>query len=177
MREEARRVAGGTALHNFDLRVANTSIFELTPVRRNQIEMKFRCRIAVSRRTLVQKKQRISDMQGVGVEYLVKKLPRVRELRFKFRLYLGTDDIAAAPNTRSDGSAKIRGITAKVPAHLADSLLHDARHGASPPRVEGAHCSEFSIDNQDRHAVGGLDSEQQARGGGDEAIAREKLGR
>ncbi len=88
MREEALGVARRAPIHDRDVFGPYPRIFELAPVRRNQIKVNLRPQIAVSRRTLIQKQQRILDVNGIGVEYLFEQLVGIGELRTRTQLAL-----------------------------------------------------------------------------------------
>jgi hypothetical protein len=57
--------------------------------------------------------------------------------------------------------------------HFADALLDDSPDGSAPPGVKNPHGTVLGIDEYDRKAVCGLDSEQNSGGVGEQAIAGE----
>ena len=60
---------------------------------------------------------------------------------------------------------------AELVAHFTHTFLNDACGTATPAGVESANDAAFHIGNQDGHAVGGFDGQQQAGRVGDDAIA------
>ena len=174
MRKEAFCVARGAALDDFNVFPIDPGCPKLPNVGLDQIEMKFRCRITVPGRTLVQKKQRISDMQRIGVKNLVKKLAGVAELRFKFGAYFLSHNVAAAANAWPNSGAKVNRITVKMPAHLADALFENPRYRSSPAGVKDADGSCLRINYKNRNTVRSLDGEQHSRRLSDDAVARNR---
>ena len=71
--------------------------------------MNFRPEIAVSGRALVQKQQRILDVNGVGVEHFFEQLVGVVELRFELGPHFGAHRVAALADARPDRGPQIAG--------------------------------------------------------------------
>ncbi len=131
----------------------------------------------MSRRALVQEEQRISDMQGIGVEAFVKQFARIGKLGFEFGTHLMSHNVAATANAWPDDGTQLAGSAAEMAAHLSDTLLDDARHGSAPTGMEGPDGPALTIHHENRNAVGGLHRQQQARGASDQAIASQRRGR
>ena len=70
MGKEPLRVAGGAAVDDGDVVEIEASIFELMPVRCDQVEVNLRTEVAMAGGALVQKQKRVLDVNGVGVEDL-----------------------------------------------------------------------------------------------------------
>ena len=134
--EEARRIAGGAAVNDADVLLAQTGVFQLAAIGLHQIEMNLRPEIAVTRGALIQEQQRIAHVNRVGVEDLFEEIVGVGELRFELGAHLVTDLIAAAPDAGTDGRPQIARQGAELTPHLADTFFHDARHGSSPAGME-----------------------------------------
>ena len=139
--------------------------------------MNLRPQVAVSRRTLVQKQQRILDVNGIRVKRLLEQFSGIAELRFELGPDLGSDRIAALSDARPDRSAQIAQGAAKLAAHLADTLLDHARNGSAPTRVKRTHHAPLRVGHQHWDTVGGLDRQQESRGVSDHAVARWRMRR
>ena len=87
--------------------------------------------------------------------------------------HLRTNRVAAAMNTGTDGRLDIAGPSAKPTMHLAHTFLHDPFYGPTPARVKDSHRPAFCVHQNDGQAIGGQNCEQQTRGLGDQAVARE----
>ena len=161
MREKSRGIAGGTTLDYFDVFCCQAKILQLTAVGFHQIEVEFLGRITMSRRALVQEEQRISDMQGIGVEAFVKQFARIGKLGFEFGTHLMSHNVAATANAWPDDGTQLAGSAAEMAAHLSDTLLDDARHGSAPTGMEGPDGPALTIHHENRNAVGGLHRQQQ----------------
>src|SRR5262252_5559465 len=85
MREEPLPLARGAALDDTDVLRADARIQQLPTVRLDQIEVNLRRGIPMSRRSLVQKQQRIPHVERVAVKHLMKQFSRVRKLRLELR--------------------------------------------------------------------------------------------
>src|SRR5690242_847888 len=107
MGKEVSGVASRTAGDDFDVIATKPGVLQLMVIGFHQIKMSFRCRIAMPGRTLIQKKHWVSDMLRFVVEFFVKELVRITELRIELGLHLGPDDVAAFADARSYGSAQI----------------------------------------------------------------------
>ena len=68
----------------------------------------------------------------------------------------------------------MRGIAGEFELHAADGFLRDASEGAAPSSVDCGDGAFLRIDQENGHAVGGLDTEKDARliGGGGVTLAR-----
>src|SRR5271166_2894892 len=163
VREEAFRVARGAAFDDRDVFYTHPRIFKLSLVRRDQVKMDFRPEVAAPRRTLVQKQQRILDVNGVCVEYLFEQLARICELRLELGPHLGAHRIAALADTWPDRRPQIARLASELAAHLARALLHDARCRPAPAGVKCSYHSPLHIGHQNGHTVRSPNRKQDAR--------------
>jgi len=123
----------------------------------------------VTRRHHVEPLKRIGLFAGAGLVEPVGGIGELRaELRDKFRAHF----IAAATYGRAKSSEKVGRPRAKMHVELADGFFHDAREGAAPTGMDGRNGAAFRIDEKDRNAVSGLNTEEQSRSGGYGSIAR-----
>jgi len=145
MRKEALGVACRTSLDDADMLWPHAGSFELSLIRRDQVEMRLRAEVAVSRRALIQEQHRILDVNCVGVEHFFEQLVGVCELRLELRAYFIADRIAALADARSDCCPEIFGHAAELSAHLAHALLDNPSHRSAPPSVKRAHQGLSSL--------------------------------
>ena len=107
----------------------------------------------------------VEPLDGIGfvagVEF-VKPIGGFGELGEELGGDFGADFVAAAPNRRADGSEEVGGIGFELHLHLADGFDDDTGQSAAPSCVDGGNCAFFRVDQEDGHAVGGLDAEEQA---------------
>ena len=108
---------------------------------------------------------------------LVEIVGSVGELRGEFAYEVGSDSVTTRTNRRADGGQKIGGLAAELELQTADSFFGDAGEGAAPAGVDCGKSAIFRIDEEYRHAIGGLDGKEEAgtvRGG---SIAFRNVGR
>ncbi len=77
--------------------------------------------------------------------------------------------VAAASDGRASGGEQIGGPGFEVHPHLADGFDDDALKGATPASVNGGDGAVFRVDEENRDAIGGLDTKEEpgtVRGGG-----------
>ncbi len=160
MGEKARRVARRTSADYADVLLTNSGILQLPLVGLDQVEMNLGAKLAMPRSSLVQKQQRVSHVQRVGVEDFLEEFVRVGELRLELLAYLGTDPITAFPNRRSNGSAEITRQAAELTLQFADAFLHHARCRTAPAGMKGANRTELYVGHQHWNTIRGLDRQQ-----------------
>src|ERR1017187_8119234 len=164
MREEALGVARRTAFDDGDVLGSNPHGFELTLVRRHQVEMSLWPKITMSRRALVQKQHGILDVNRIGVENLFEQFTRIRKLRFELGAHFVAYGIATLADARPDRRPQIAGRAAELAAHFAYALLYHASDGPSPSRMKRAHHAALHVGHQHGNAVGSLDRQKKAGG-------------
>ena len=107
----------------------------------------------------------VEPLEGIrlfaGVRF-VEIVGGVRKLGGEFGDEVGGDFIAAWTDRWADGGEEIGGLAAEFELHAADGFLGDAGEGAAPTSVNGGDRAFFRIDEEYRHAIGGLDAEQKA---------------
>ena len=96
---------------------------------------------------------------GAGLVEIVRG---IGELGGEFSDEVGGDFVAARADGRTDGNEEMFGIAAIFELHAANCLLGDAGESAAPAGVNGSDRAFFWIDEENRHAIGGLDGEEQA---------------
>src|ERR1017187_844389 len=171
MREEALGVTRRTSFDDGDVLGSNPRGFELTLVRRHQVEMSLWPEVAVTGRALVQKQHGILDVNRIGVENLFEQFTRIRKLRFELGAHFVAYGIAALAHARPDRRPQIAGRAAELAAHFAYALLYHASDGPSPSRVKRAHHAALHVGHQHGNAVGSLDRQQQSGSVGDHAVS------
>lgn len=118
--------------------------------------------------------KRIGFFAGAG---LIEKVHGIGELGGEFGYEVGGDFVAAGADGWADRGEEIGGLAAVFELQAADSFLGDAGEGAAPAGVNCGKSVIFRIDEEYRHAIGGLDGKEEAgtvRGG---SIAFRKVGR
>jgi len=152
-------VAGGAEIAYVDIFCEKACGNELGAIGFAKVEMDvFRGRL-VAGRLHVEPLERIGLFAGAG---LVEVVCGIGELRGEFGDEVGGDFVAAGADRGADGSQKIGGLAAEFELHAADGFLGDTRESAAPAGVDGGNGSFFRIDEKNRHAIGGLDGEEQA---------------
>jgi hypothetical protein len=175
MGEETLHLARGTSLDNADMFLVNSGVQQLALISFNQIEVDFRAKLAVSRRSLIQEQQRVPYVNRVGIEDLFEEFVSVAELRLELRPHLGTNLIAALPDRWADNGAQIAWRTSELPPHFANALLDNASDGSPPARVKCAHGAVLHVGYQHGNAICGLDDEQQTACIGNHSVTRARL--
>src|ERR1017187_692407 len=177
MREEALGVTRRTAFDDGDVLGSNPRGFELTLVRRHQVEMSLWPKITMSRRALVQKQHWILGVNRIGVEDLFEQFTRIRKLRFELGAHFVAYGIATLADARPDRGAQIAGRAAELATHFAHALLHHASNRSAPTCVKRAHYAALRIRHQHRNTIGGLDCQQKPGRVGDHAVTGQHLRR
>jgi hypothetical protein len=173
VRKETRGIARGAAFDYADVFACQAGILELALVGFDQVEVQFAGWIAVSGRSLVQKKQGIAQVQRVGIEDLLEERVGVGKLRLELGPHLWSHLIAAVPDAWPDGGPQISRVAAEMPTHLTDPLLNDASDRPAPAGMKGTNRAAAHVGHQHWDAVGSFDGEQQVGDVGNEAVARE----
>ena len=159
MAEEEIGVAGGAEVADVDIFREQAGDRELRAVGFAEIE------VDIFRRRLVAGRLHIEPLQRIGLfarARFVKVVRGIGKLGGKFGDEVGGDFIATRANRRTDGGEEIGRLGAEFELHAADGFLGDAGEGAAPTSVNGADRAFFRIDEEYRHAIGGLDAEQKA---------------
>jgi len=130
----------------------------------------------VAGRALRQEQHGVSGFDGVGGKDLVEELARVRKLRFEFSEHLFADGITAGRSAGADGGNEIAGPGAVVEAHAADAGFDNALDGSAPSGVECSDDALAAVGHQNRDAIGGLHSEEEAGLGGDLSVGAARSG-
>jgi hypothetical protein len=175
MREKTLGIARRAAIDHADVLFEDTCVFELAPVRRDQVEMNFGAEVAMAGGALVQKQHWIFDVNGIGVECLFEQIVGVSKLRRELGTNLLSDRIAAFANARSNRRPQIAGHAAELSAHLAHTFFYNARRSPAPASVKCSDYAALYIGDEYGHAVGGLDGKQYFWGIGDDAVTRRRL--
>jgi hypothetical protein len=92
-------------------------------------------------------------------------------LRGEFGDEVGGDFVGTGSDRGAYCGQEIDGLAAGFVLHAADRFLGDAGKGAAPAGMDGGDRAFFRIDEEYRHAIGGLDGEEQAGAVGDGGIA------
>ena len=150
----------GAKRRRVDVFLKNSCSHKLPPVRFNQVEEDSRGEFAMARSAGGEKQQRIFLAHGIGVFDFAEESRSIIELRFEPGADFFSDLIATALDAGADGGFEIAGAGTEVAKHLSDAFFDDAFEGATPSSVEDADGSVFWIDEDDRQAVGGLNSQQ-----------------
>ncbi len=83
---------------------------------------------------------------------------------------LRADFVAARSDRRTDGSMEVFGSGTELVSHGPDRGLHNGCDRTTPTGVNGGDAAMDGVGQQDRHAVGGLNSDSNARCVLDESI-------
>ncbi len=82
------------------------------------------------------------------------------ELGKKLSGDFGADFVAAAANRWPDGGEEVGGVGFELHLHLADGFDDDALESAAPAGMNGGDGALFRIDQENRDAIGGLDTQE-----------------
>jgi hypothetical protein len=156
--EEEAGVAGGTEVADVDIFREEAGGSELRAVGFAEIEADIFRRRLMARRLHVEPLERIGFFAGAR---FVEIAGGIRKLCGEFGDEIGRDFVAAGANGGADRREEIGGLAAKFELHAADGFLGDADEGAAPTSVNGGDRAFFRIDKEYRHAIGGLDAEQE----------------
>jgi hypothetical protein len=80
----------------------------------------------------------------------------------KLRGDLRTDLIAAFPDAWSDSGVKVSRFRAELPVHGFYRSVRNARNSTAPSCMHGGDSAMALVDQQNRHAIGGPDSDDRA---------------
>jgi hypothetical protein len=175
MREEQLRLARRTHRQIGDVPGGNARIQLLPTVRFCQIKEYFLWQFTMARRTRGQKQQWISFVNLIPLFRLAEQLGAVSELRLKSVFDLGSDLIAAVPNSRANRRPELRRIASEMLAHLPDALFDNAFHRSAPPSVKNADRAMLGIDHDHGQAIRREHRKQQPRRVGYQAIASQRM--
>ena len=109
------------------------------------------------------------DMHAIFV--VGEQLPGVSKPGAKPRPNLVPDCVAASSDRRSNRPDHICRFTPQFSNHPRNSLLHDARRGTPPTRMEPRNDPTLHIRDQYRHTISHLDSQHRSRRGGRQTIS------
>jgi hypothetical protein len=171
--EELVGMAVGAERRGVDVLLEDTGGEQLLAVGFDQIQKNLDWKFAVSGSARGEEEQRIFFADRVGFLHFVKQAGGVGELRFEFGANVFSDRVAAVVDAGADGGFEVARASAEVAEHFSYTFFDDALDRAAPSGVEDADGVVPGVDEDDGEAVGGLDGEQQAGGGGDESIAGE----
>jgi len=110
-----------------------------------------------------------------GAEF-VEPFGGIGKLRLKLGGDFGADFVTAAADRRTDGGEEAGWICAELHVHPANRFDDDALESAAPAGMNGGDGALFRIDEENRDAVGGLHTEQEAGTVGGGGIAAAGLG-
>ena len=146
---------------------------ELTAVGFEEVEVDLRAEVGVAGSAGGEEEHGVFVADGVGVVDLGEESGRVGELAFEFVADVFADGEAAGGDGGADGGDEVLRAGAVVEAHGADAALDDAGESAAPAGVEGGDGAGAGVGEQNGHAVGGLDAEEQVGEVGHEGVATE----
>jgi len=152
-------VAGGAEIAYKDVFFEKAGSYELRAIGFAKIEMDVLRGRLVAGRFHVEPLERIGLFAGAG---LVEIVGSIGELRGEFGDEVSGDFVAAGTDRGADGGEEISGLAAELELHAADGFLGDARENAAPAGVNGGNRVFFWIDEEYRHAIGGLDTKENA---------------
>src|SRR5437879_6888801 len=156
-KEEIAAAGGAEAAHE-DVRSAQAGAEELSAIGFAEVEQNVFGRWLVARRHHVQPLDWIGLVAGAK---FVEPFGSFGELRLKLGGDFGADLVAAATDRRADGGEEVSGLAAELHLHLAYGFDDDAREGAAPACVDSGDGAFFWIDEENRNAVGGLDTKEE----------------
>ena len=122
----------------------------------------------------------VQPLNGIGLvagAEFVEPVGGVGELGMELGGDFGADFVAARADGGPDGGEEVGGVGSEVHLELADGFSGDAGQGAAPAGMDGGYGSFFGVHEEDRGAVGGLDSQEEAGAVGDGSIAFARLAR
>ena len=120
----------------------------------------------------------VEPLDGIGLvtsAKFVKPFGGFAELGEELGGDFGADFVAATADGGSDGGEEVGGVGFKLHLHLADGFDDDAGKSAAPAGVDGGNGALFRVDEENGDAVGGLDTEEEARAIGKGGIALANL--
>ncbi len=106
----------------------------------------------------------------------MEELARVGELRFELGAQFFTHGVATGRSAGTDSGDQVARAGAVEEPHAADAGFDDALGGAAPAGVEGGNDTQAAIGHQNRDAISGLHSEEQAWLGGDFTVGAARRG-
>jgi hypothetical protein len=158
--EEEVSAAGGAEIANEDVLGVETGGEELGAIGFAEVEQD------VFGRGLMAWRHHVKPLDGVGFvagAEFVEPFGGIGKLRVELGGDFCADFVATAANGRADSGEEVGGLGGEVHLHLADGFDDDAGEGASPSCVNGRNGTLFGIYEEDGNAVGGLDTEKEAR--------------
>ena len=123
--------------------------------------MDLRPQVRVARRALRQKQHRILVPHRVAVVDLAEESRRIRKLALELVLHLLAHREAACPNPWTNRRYQVLRLRPELQPHRPHAALHDPRQRPAPTRMERRHRPRLRVGDQHRHAVRGLDTQQQ----------------
>lgn len=159
MAEEEIGVAGRAKIVGENILRAQTGGQELRAVGLAKIEVNIFRRGLVAGGTHVEPLERIGLFAGAR---LIEIVGGIGELRGEFGDEVCGNFVAAGTDGRADGGEQMRGLAAEFQLHAADGFLRDAGEGAAPSGMDRGDGALFGIDEENGHAIGGLDGEENA---------------
>jgi len=152
-------MARGAEVAHIDIFGEQADGNELRTIGFAQIEVDVLRRRLVAGRFHIEPLERIGLFTGAG---LVEIVGGIGKLGGEFGYEVCSDFVTAGADGGADGGHEIGRLAAEFELHAADSFLGDAGEGAAPARVNGGNRAFFRVDEENRHAIGGLDGEEQA---------------
>src|SRR5262245_11838643 len=95
-----------------------------------------------------------------GCAYRLEQVLPIAELLFESIDNVGTDLVAAAAGGRAQGCNGIARIDSTMSHKVSDCAFSDAACGTAPTGVNGSHCTGPGVANENREAIGSLDSQE-----------------
>ena len=175
MREEDIGATRGTKWRTRDLFFRDPCVQQLAAIRFDKIEENACGQLAMAGRPCGEKEQRIFVANHIRALLFTKQVISIFKLRLKVFANFRPDLVAAAVNARTDGSPNILRLRSEMAVHFADTFLHDALDGASPPGMKHADGSPFFVGEDDGNTVSSEDAQEDARFVGDHAVASKRM--
>src|ERR1700722_11444660 len=172
--EQQISAATGAHWRRFDALRGDARADQLAAIRFREIEKNLRREFAVAGGAGGQKQERIFFVDGIGIFDFAEQLRGVGKLGLELGANLLADFIAAAANAGADRCLYILRAGSEPALHLSYTFFDDSFHGAAPARVKHAHGAAFGVDENDGETIRGLNGEQQAGSGSDQAVAGER---
>ena len=152
-------MAGGAEVADIDIFREKACGDELRVVGFAQIEMDVFGGWLVAGGLHVEPLEWIGFFTGAG---FIEVVGGIGELHCEFGDEVGGDFVATRTDGRADGSEEIFGIAAVFESHAANRFLGDTAESAPPAGMNGGDRAFFRIDEENGHAIGGLDGKEQA---------------
>jgi hypothetical protein len=166
MAEEKIGAAGGAKIAGKNILRAQARDQELRAIGFAKIEVNILWRGLVAGGLHVEPLERIGLFAGAGFVEIVRG---ISELRGELGDEVGGDFVAAGTDGRADSGEQMSGVAGEFELHAANGFLRDAGECAAPAGVDGGYGSFLGIYEENGHAIGCLDAEEDARpirGGG-----------